>query len=265
MSLPGLFASILLFLFSQTVPAFTVCFEEGVYYPYSLGRTALKQKQGGILVDMLRLTANHLNLTLELRAWPWKRCLQSLQDNEIDGAFAIIWSTERDEIAVFPKKNYSSKSPPLGEYRLWRAQYPIFVNRSSQIHWDGKQISGYRFGFAAPAGYIAQQKLMENGLHVSQELDLDTAFRMIGMQRLDGYVIETAIGINRLREMELEDKIGPLPIPYMSADWYLAFSHSYFKQNETTAWQIWQILSEVRQSTGTEFMGHYLPDSNVLP
>ncbi|OZG71121.1 hypothetical protein BTA51_22340 [Hahella sp. CCB-MM4] len=265
MSLPRLIAGILLLLSSQTALALTVCYEEGVSYPYSLGRAALKQTQGGIVVDMLRQAAVHHHLILELRAWPWKRCLQSLQNNEVDGAFAIIWSAERDEIAVFPKENYSPETPPLGKYRLWRAQYPFFVNRSGEIHWDGNQISGYRFGFAAPAGYIAQQKLMRSGLHVSGELDLDTAFRMINLNRLDGYVIETAIGLHRLREMGLADQIITLPIPYMSADWYLAFSRGYFKEHRNTAWQIWQTLAEIRQTRGEELMGNYLPGSNILP
>ncbi|WP_020410001.1 substrate-binding periplasmic protein [Hahella ganghwensis] len=265
MSLPGIIATILL-LCSQTAAALSICYEEEPKYPYTLGHNALTLSKGGILIDMLRQTTEQHQLPLELHAWPWKRCLQALQYNQVDGAFALVWSKERDNIAVFPKTSEDASSPPNEEYRLWRALYPIFVIRTGQVKWDGQVITGHKLGFAAPTGYVAQQKLIASGLHIGAEVNnLETAFRLIDMERLDGYVIETAIGIHQIRELSLSERISPLPKPYMSANWYLALSHSFYNNHRELAWQIWTTLAEVRRTQGAPLMSDYLPDSDIMP
>ncbi len=57
---------------------------------------------GGLNVVLLDRVASALGLRFEYQRLPWKRCLDKLKANQVDGAFGASFKPERLEVGAYP-------------------------------------------------------------------------------------------------------------------------------------------------------------------
>lgn len=236
-----------------------LCYENQEYRPYvvMLGLGDTPGENGGMLAEMVADAAVQSGLTPRFVRYPWKRCIALFKQGEVDGVFAAIWQKKRDKWGRFPK---NEDGLPDAESRLWRVEYSIFTYPGSAIRWDGEVITGMTMGLSAPLGYVASEKLARGGWRSKHHYLPEEGLRLTALKRLDGYVVERAIGEQVLARQALKESVVTLDQPFLEADWYLPLSHQWVEKNPELAHQFWKNLARVREQKGKALYDKYLAE-----
>ncbi|WP_284383508.1 hypothetical protein [Litoribrevibacter albus] len=223
-----------------------ICYENLDYVPFMMGEEEVPDYKPGVLIDLIRTAAP--DQPFDFQRKPWKRCIKLLKDGKMDGMFATIWLKERDQWGQFPPATKQFGVPAEQRYRLWHVQYQIFINRASLLKWDGHQFSGFRgIGLSAPPGYVAKIKLEELGVLASGSYTASEGFKLVALDRLEGYVVEKLIGLQTIYRIptELRNRISYIKEPLFNADWHLVFSHQFMSDHAEIAQGVWDGLADV--------------------
>ncbi|PKF60404.1 hypothetical protein CW745_15170 [Psychromonas sp. psych-6C06] len=224
--------------FANTV---NICAEDTENLPY----VGIENK--GIFNEFMDLISAQGDFNVVLHNLPWKRCLRSVEQGEMDGAFAVIHTQERDLLYAFPKK----KNGELDQSKvIWQAEYPIFVHQESDFSWNGVSFNQQKLQLSAPLGYVAYQKLKQLGVLFPSNLSHQKGLGLVARKRIDGYVVERAIGETLLRKKGIVKNMKQLPIPFLTSSWYLVLSHRYTKNYADEAITFWNTLAKVRDEHG---------------
>ncbi len=189
------------------------------------------------LYVQLSAGAQSAGLTLDAQQLPWKRCAHLIATGQMDATVPVVWSPERETWAVYPKENNGQLDTSL---RLRRADYFIYVPKSSQLEWDGTTFSGGASSLWAPIGYKVYEMLREHRALTLERYGMDEAFKMVALNRLDGAVTEHSDADYYIAQLQLADRIKKLPTPFYSDDWYLVFSYDFFERYPDIAKAIWR-------------------------
>ena len=79
------------------------CYEDKQLLPYYAGNSAAVPDQPGATIEHLKRAAMAAGITLELVRMPWLRCLQQLEDNEVD-ALVAAYEPSRAHYTRYPTK-----------------------------------------------------------------------------------------------------------------------------------------------------------------
>lgn len=236
-----------------------ICYEDENNFPFITESNADNNQdnalgQRGTLADLIIIAADQLNLPVNMIRKPWKRCLKNLELGRVDAIFAAIWTSKRDDLGVFPKTE-GSIDP---KQRLWRAEYPIFTAKQTNLQWRDGQLSGLQFGISAPLGYIAHEKLNQLSVLPKNNLTPKEGLTLVAKGRLDGYVVEKHIGMYLINQLGLAHKISRLPEDFMQMDWFMPVSHQWYQQHPELTLQLWKAISDVREHQGDAIFNRYL-------
>lgn len=95
----------------------SACADDKVVFPMSILENG---KMVGIKFDILNKTKellkNELDVTFDIEALPWKRCIDMTKSGKKDMLVLASYSDERAEFLDFPEKITDPKSPCKGEY-----------------------------------------------------------------------------------------------------------------------------------------------------
>lgn len=242
--------AILLFSFMQNSYARTLnlCIEEMVNLPY-IGKV-----HEGIFNEFMDSIETLSKFKIVLHHLPWKRCLRAVELGEMDGAYAVIYTKERDSLFSYPKQNNGELDVSS---IIWQAEYSIFTHQDSDFEWDGASFNQSGLQLSAPRGYVAYQKLSDLGvLHATSSHD--TAFELVAMQRLDGYIVERAVGESLLKKKGINDKIKQLQKPFLNSNLFLVLSNTYVQAHPNEAIAFWTFLAQVRTLHGKRLYQQYM-------
>lgn len=213
-----------------------ICYESNALSPLMEGEHLVPHSNRGWMVEHVLHAAkvNHFNVTLYRSTW--KRCIRDVMANRADALFAMIWSKKRTQQFRFP---LDASGNPDRSRALWKLNYTVFSNRTI---WDGKQFSQLKNGIGAPSGYIAEKKLQQAGVLSKISYSPKEGFKMIAANRLDGYVIGYELGMQLIGELELKNKVIPLPLPLFTDYLYLPVSFAFYEQHMAQVEQMWATL-----------------------
>ncbi|QDO82296.1 transporter substrate-binding domain-containing protein [Shewanella psychropiezotolerans] len=234
-----------------------ICYEDKTHFPFTTKESISDSNTLGLrgtLADLIMTSAHTSSLPIQLVRLPWKRCIQHLAQGKTDAIFAAIWTQERETWGVFPKLNGNINL----DQRLWRGRYRVFTHKHSNLKWSNGQFSGLKLGVAAPLGYIAHEKLSKLGTLPANNLTPSEGFILLAKGRLDGYVIETYIGKNMIKQLNLTDELTALKEDFMHVNWYMPVSHQWYRQHPELTLKFWQTLAEVREEQGDAIFNSYI-------
>ncbi len=235
---------------------FRLCIESQNNMPFINGDTVtqnLALGERGVLVDLLLLTARELGINLSITSLPWKRCIQEVKQGRLDGLFATIWSKEREEWAVFPK---SATQLDISK-ALWLVNYPVYSRIHSDLRWNGQSFTGVQNGIGAPFGYIAYHKLDNLGVLPKRNLNAKEALPLVAKGRLDGYVIEKAIGDRYIEDLGLQGQLVELSPSFMQVFWFLPVSHQWYRRHQALTHSFWLNMASIRKREGKRLLENY--------
>lgn len=227
------------------------CYEDQVYAPYMFS----EGDHRGVLIDLTRQAAKLSGLTPTYTRLPWKRCISEFERGNFDSLLVMIWNEERDKIAKFPKL---SNAKVNRAQRIAISEYMIFTYEGSNLTWDGRTLEGLRHGIGAPRGYVATKMLENINASTNVPVDMSDGFRLVALERIDGYVANRLAGEQAILELELNKPIYPLEIPFLSDDLYVPVSNRFFDLNPETAKLFWQNLALQREANFDNLVEEYL-------
>ena len=134
-----------------------LCFESATIQPW---RTA---EGRGLNFELLQHVGQQIGQPFVYQALPWKRCLASLQANEVDGAFAASFSPERLEIGAYPGGKLADPAK-----RMHTDRYVLLKRKGTAVQWDGKQISHLDGAVGVQLGYSIGAQLRGWGVAVEE-------------------------------------------------------------------------------------------------
>jgi polar amino acid transport system substrate-binding protein len=215
----------------------TLCFERQEVLPW---RTL---DGHGLNFALLDEVAKRNRVRFDYRSMPWKRCLEQLRANQVDGAFAASYSRERQEVGAFP-----GGATPDAAKRTHMDRYLLVRRRGSTIDWDGKAFHrvdgrvGFQLGYSVGAFLREHDVPVDEGSQQAGEL----AEKLIA-----GRLAAAAMGggdAMRLIRGPVAARLEVLPVPLLEKPYFLVLSHAVATKQPQLAQRLWDTVEQVRTS-----------------
>lgn len=225
------------------------CYEDKQLRPYYFGNGVdVPADLPGATIEHLRLLVSKVpELQLQLIRLPWKRCLQQLQQGDVDALIAS-YAPERELLGHYPKVGDVANAAPDAQRAFSQHQTCLVTMPDASWRWDGEKLVGIdAIVIARPLGYAplksaaAQHITVQESLSPAMDMELLRAGRVHAITSLC-MVAGTPMEAPYLRKNQLRIIFPPL----YSSTGYLVFSHRFFQQHQDQAMQLWQHLAEVR-------------------
>lgn len=227
----------------------TLCFERQDVRPW---RTL---DGGGLNFELLNEVARRTGITFDYQSMPWKRCLEQLRSNQVDGAFAVSFTRDRIGLGAYPgvaPSTGAAVADPQADpaKRMHTDTYVLVRRRGSQLEWDGKSFRhvdgriGFQLGYSVGDFLRLQGVALDEGSQRPDEL----AEKLIA-GRLAGAAMGGGDAIRMLRG-PLGNRLEVLPVPLVEKPYYLVLSNAWVTRNPQLAARVWDAIEQVRTSPG---------------
>ncbi len=186
------------------------------YEPY----TSSENGGSGVMLDIIQQAFNEVDLKVTFKFYPWKRCLQEVDQGHAFGAAPYFKTEERQKI-------YDYSDPILPMFNRWfynKERFPEGFKWSEADDFQGYQIGGV-------LGYWYIPSLEKSGLDVELvKTDLQNLKKLV-THRIDFTIIDelAATGLVREHLSSSEEMIKTLEKPYDFQESYLLISRVYPK------------------------------------
>ena len=222
-----------------------LCYEDQDVYPWSL-------KDGtGLNHDIIKQLAAKNQLSVQLTALPWKRCLYEVAQGRYDGFFSASHTPERAQWAAYPLLDGSELPDP--KYRLNKDRYVLFHHKGDGLQWDGQQLLGLRgrTAIGVQRGYSIAAELKAQGL----PFDDSSASAADLFRKLDAGLLAAMMTLEHEGHKTLaslpesqQAKIEQFPLPYRTRYLYLVFAKTFAASNPQLVRQLWDDVYLLRES-----------------
>ena len=223
---------------AKPVTSLKLCFESATIQPW---RTA---EGKGLNFELLQQTSQLVNVPFVYQALPWKRCLASLQANEVDGVFAASFSAERLEMGAYPGGKQADPTK-----RMHTDRFVLLRRKGAAVQWDGKQISQLEGSVGVQLGYAIGAQLRGWGVPVEENNQgaLVLARRLM-LDRVGAVAMGGSDATMVLAQPEVAAQLEELPIPLTEKPYYLMLSHQLSATQPELVQRIWKAIETVRNS-----------------
>ncbi|GAB2932407.1 substrate-binding periplasmic protein [Rheinheimera gaetbuli] len=220
----------------------TFCYEDKQLLPYYTGEGHVTPALPGVTLEHLHATAAVAgNVKLIFVRFPWRRCLQKLEQNEVD-ALVATYLPQRSEFAVYPTTADGKPDPG----RAMSSHATCLVHRADN---DIQQKITQQHGnlvFSRPLGYSTPD--YPAGISVVPVRSQQQALELVLSGRVDATT--TLCKVNDVAGADLLSQRKPLIVvypPLYETTGYLVFSQAFYQQNTALAEQLWRLLNSTIQ------------------
>jgi polar amino acid transport system substrate-binding protein len=218
-----------------------ICYEANHFPPYSFEKNSVPV---GILVDLIDYASQETDQPIELYSNSWNRCQQDVIAGRAQALFAMVSTEKRQKKFAFP--------PPenLNDWHMWLAQYPVFTPKNSEF-----DVNTYnpQKGMGAPLGYVVWNILEQRNWLTPFQYEPIQGFKMLAVNKLDGYVVERLIGLNLIQENNLTSQIRMNEYSVLDTKWYLPFNKDFYNKNKSLVHNFWMHMAAQRKIAKHEF------------
>lgn len=221
-------------------PMLRFCAEDEDSHPWLL--------KGGRGLNMIMLAAveERLALRILVERQPWRRCLQSLRENQVDGAFKASFSAERQAFAHYPLRNGRADE----DRRMLSESYHLFRRKGSDVLWDGQSLVVGERPVGAQAGFSIVPWLQAKGVRVDDGTRLAEAIlTKLVLGRIDAAALQTQQAEHLIRKNpEWAERLERLEPPLVAKPYFLLLSRALVARDAALAERIWDAVAAVRES-----------------
>jgi len=233
-----------------------ICYESTSFLPYFEVKQINSEKTiSGVVGQILNQAIIDSDATPKYVGYPWKRCLKLLQLNKVDGTFSSIYRKDREVMGRYPMKDgMEDKSRCLA-----KVSYHIFTSKNKPVPWNGIFNGENKPDIGAPLGYVVVQSLLnKHNIRATTGYQPAEGFRLVSVERLDGYIIEKVGGKLLLHQENLEDNVAPIDPPFENHFWHFMISHKFYNENPEVSEAIWDEIKNQRLKNFSSLMKKYL-------
>jgi polar amino acid transport system substrate-binding protein len=217
-----------------------LCAEDENSYPWML------KDRPGLNAIMMKLLGEQLGLPIDIERQPWRRCLVSMRDGLVDGAFKASFNAERLSFGHYPMRD----GKPDLQRRMLDESYHLYRRKGSAVQWDGRLLFGVEGPIGAQAGFSIVEHLRSAGHAVEDGSKVPEALlAKLRLQRVGAAALQTQQGDFLLAQQPelgaLIERVGP---PLVSKPYYLMLSPQLVARDPAWAERIWDGVAAVRDS-----------------
>lgn len=224
---------------AQAGDSLVFCLEKADVRPW---RT---QDGGGLNIDLLNLVARKLGLHFEYRSMPWKRCLQEMKDNQVDGAIGASYTEERLAFGAYP-----GGLKPDAHKRLNMDRYVLVRASGKRANWDGKAFQHLEGAIGIQLGYSVGPYLrglnipVDDGTQKPEELIRKLVAGRVSLAAM----LEGEVSSLMSADPNLARQVEVLPKALIEKPYFLMLSSAFVTGNRNQAEQLWNTVQTVRNS-----------------
>lgn len=216
------------------------CAEDEDSYPW------LRRDGSGLNMLMVQRVGQRVGRAVRVELLPWRRCLQSLQENRVDGAFKASFKPERLKMGAYPMRG----GLPDASRAMLDESYHLYRLKGSSVQWDGQRVTGLDGRVGAQAGFSVVDVLKRLSLPTeSGTKSPETLLTMLQRGRLGAVALQTSQGDFELSRKPVLaagiERVGP---PLLSQPYYLLLSHALLQRDAALAERLWDAVAVVRES-----------------
>lgn len=205
----------------------------------------LEPHNPGLIIELLWLLEKHLDIKIEFRTCPAKRCFVMLGEGKIDGMPMASYSPERaKQFAAYPMKNGSIDR----DRKIFDASYGLYKLKSSPLKWDGENLSQVNMPIGVNLGFSVAKFLKKQGVEVVENNSTVANMEMLLAERVSGVAVFKSLGDAILKRDARYNPIVMLPKPLTSKPYYMVLSHQFQKQFPDLAEDIWATAAKIGPS-----------------
>lgn len=217
-------------------------YEDKEQYPNYLGNSDVIPEDPGVSVEMVQHLVKHVpGIRIELKRYPWKRCLALLEVGEIDAIFNASYTQERASFGVYPTLD---NGLPDESRRLTSISYSWYA----RVGVTEEEILAKKLPVAAPAGYSIVNQLKAMELNIHQPPHSQSALKMVAANRVQAAALQTVTGDAILEQSDEFSGLTRIDPPIVSKAYYLLFSKDFYQQHGDVAEDLWDALSLLRET-----------------
>lgn len=202
----------------------------------------------GLNVEMMKIVGQKLGFTVEWKAFPWKRCLEMLKENQTDAVPGASFKEERKEIGKYPLTNKGE----LDNSRCMMVDgYSIYRLKGNDLDFDGKTFINLKGQIGAQRGYSVVETMKNMGITVDEGAkDTATLIMKLEQGRIQGAVAQALRTSLFLKSNpELAAKIEKTANPFTpDKPFFLMLSKAFCQKYPEFSEKIWDTVKEVRDS-----------------
>ncbi|KKO46730.1 amino acid ABC transporter [Arsukibacterium ikkense] len=212
------------------------CYEDKQLLPYYAGNNADIPVNPGATIEHLQQATAAAGIGLELLRMPWLRCLQLLEENQVD-ALVAAYSAERAHYTRYPTDAYGQPDPAKAINT--NALCLAYRFNNDLPHKISDTTAGLTI--ARPHGY-RPLPLPEHATLVGAHSP-EQAIELVVSGRVDATTVTCEINSVAGNQQEIDTlplKILQPPVYYSVG--YLMLSEQFYQQHNAIAEQLWQAL-----------------------
>lgn len=213
--------------------------------PYYFGNAGVIPSNPGPAVELVELAATRVGCHIQWARKPLKRIIRELEYNTVDATIALSFSKARTMFCVYPLKD----AQPDSRFALWSLSYDFYVKQGSTLRWNGKDFNRKPISVGANAGYSVIADLARLGVTAEEAPGDLNNLEKLQSERIEAYAGQSLF-VDQLRERPEYRGIIKLTPPITRKDYFLVFSHGFYRTHSQTAEEIWRALPEIKKIHG---------------
>lgn len=221
--------------------AFSVCTENEAFPPLTnAGRTPLGHSD--ILIED---AAKNLGVALNIKAAPWKRCQNEVENGDVDAILATSYAGKNIQISVFPMV---SAGVPDSTKGIGSTKTYLYRRVGSKADF----VNGKFVNLTSPVGILpgyqaVNEAVTKGGAQVDEGAKtVDQQAQKMINSRLD--MVAADIAFVKLVDEKYKDQLEPIPSLLMEASYYLSFSSKYYNAHKADVEKFWTEMAKVKAS-----------------
>ena len=221
-------------------------------FPLQMGNGADIANPPGIAVEIIERAAEELGINVEFTRLPNKRALIELQYGMADAAFCYSFKDLRLKNGKYPMQGGKLD----GSRRITSISYYLYKKKGSSLDWDGTTFINLQGRLGANSGYSIVEDLRKKGINVQEVKTTEQNMAMLQLGRISGYVTQN-ITADYYVESGQYGEIVRAPIPLVSKDYFLMFSHQFINKHPEISEKLWTKIGEIRDVVTKEVAPKY--------
>jgi polar amino acid transport system substrate-binding protein len=234
----------------------TIAYENKEQPPYYLGNTEeVLENLPGIAVEMIQRLEHHIpEIKIELKRFPWLRCLTYLQHGAVDGIFNASFKKDRLKIGAYPYNN-NQVDPSK---RITTISYSLYKLKTSQFILDELSKMAEKHKVGATRGYSIVGDLRKQGVIVDESKSTQNAFNKLLKGRNIAVAAQDVTGDYLLRKYpEKFHHIVKVSPPIKTKAYYLMLSNQFIIKHPELSEKIWRTIALIREEDLSELSAKY--------
>jgi hypothetical protein len=212
--------------------------DDRYWYPFTYQE---ESEIKGMQVDIIRDALNNLGYQINIKTFPYKRCLKTTDAGEADGIISIAYTPDIKDILIFPE---DAGKVDESNWRIMQVDHMVLTVVSNSYEFEG-DIKTLPIPVRIPTGDAIASDLEKAGVVIEDaKTDKQNIAKLIRDQK--GSVITTSVIAEIMNQAtEFKGAFNISPTPVNSQSYFLAFAKkTKIPQDEML--KIWNEIKRLR-------------------